>query len=331
LPEQLQLFAEYQFIAYGLILTFTLILFRQGSGGLLFLPPRFIRQTWLTAVEQQRQTAATSSKTNEPQFLKIQSVSVEINVQAITMRFGGLVALNSVSLDIQAGHITALVGPNGSGKSTLVNIIAGVFAPTAGQVFLQGTDVTAQSDVDMAKKGVVRTFQDPRLVPHFTVRENIMLGAHAMMHYTWLEAGLSMPRVRLQEAQALEQCNEILQLLDIEAVADQAVESLPYGYRRMTELGRALLARPKIILLDEPAAGLSDVEMTRLAEILVKLKHLGITVLLIEHHMDFLTGLVDEVVVLDSGSIIFKGDMLGMRQDPKVIAAYLGDDEVEHA
>ena len=120
-------------------------------------------------------------------------------------------------------------------------------------------------------------------------------------------------------------------LQDIEAVADQAVESLPYGYRRMTELGRALLARPKIILLDEPAAGLSDLEMTRLAEILVKLKHLGITVLLIEHHMDFLTGLVDEVVVLDSGSIIFKGDMLGMRQDPKVIAAYLGDDEVQHA
>lgn len=332
LPEQLQLFAEYQFIAYGLILTFTLILFRQGIGGLLFLPPRFIRQAWLaTAVEQQRQANAANSKTNEPQFLKIQSASVDINVQAITMQFGGLVALNSVSLDIQAGHITALVGPNGSGKSTLVNIIAGVFPPTSGQVFLQGTDVTAQADVDMAKKGVVRTFQDPRLVPHFTVRENIMLGAHAIMHYTWLEAGLSMPRVRLQEAQALEQCNEILQLLDIEAVADQAVESLPYGYRRMTELGRALLARPKIILLDEPAAGLSDVEMARLAEILIKLKHLGITVLLIEHHMDFLTGLVDEVVVLDSGSIIFKGDMLGMRQDPKVIAAYLGDDEVQHA
>ena len=247
------------------------------------------------------------------------------------MRFGGLVALNSVSLNIQAGRITALVGPNGSGKSTLVNIIAGVFPPTAGEVRLEGADVTAQSDVLMAKKGVVRTFQDPRLVPHFTVRENIMLGAHAKMHYTWLEAGLSMPRVRLQEAQALAQCNEILQLLDIEAVADQAVESLPYGYRRMTELGRALLAQPKIILLDEPAAGLSDVEMTRLAEILVKLKHLGITVLLIEHHMDFLTGLVDEVIVLDSGSIIFKGDMLGMRQDPAVIAAYLGDEEVPHA
>ena len=331
LPEQLQLFAEYQFIAYGLILTFTLILFKQGIGGLLFLPPRFIRQTWLTSAQQQSQAVATNSKTSEPLFLKIQAAPADIKVQAITMRFGGLVALNSVSLDIQAGHITALVGPNGSGKSTLVNIIAGVFPPTAGRVSLQGADVTAQADVEMAKKGVVRTFQDPRLVPHFTVRENILLGAHAKMHYTWLEAGLSMPRVHQQEAQALEQCNEILQLLDIEAVADQAVESLPYGYRRMTELGRALLARPKIILLDEPAAGLSDVEMTRLAEILVKLKHLGITVLLIEHHMDFLTGLVDEVIVLDSGSIIFKGDMLGMRQDPAVIAAYLGDDEVQHA
>ena len=328
LPEQLQLFADYQFIVYGLILTFTLILFKQGIGGLLFLPPRFIRQAWLVAAKQPQRSDA---PTNEPAFLKIQAKPAGIEVQAITMRFGGLVALNAVSLNIQAGQITALIGPNGSGKSTLVNVIAGVFPPTAGHVLLEGLDVTARSDVTMAKMGVVRTFQDPRLVPHFTVRENMMLGAHVKMQYSWLEAGLSMPRVRAQEAKALQQCNEILQLLDIEAVAEQAVESLPYGYRRMTELGRALLAQPKIILLDEPAAGLSDLEMARLAEILVKLKRLGITVLLIEHHMDFLMGLVDEVVVLDSGSIIFKGDMLGMRQDPAVIAAYLGDDEAQHA
>ena len=328
LPEQLQLFADYQFIVYGLILTFTLILFKQGIGGLLFLPPRFIRQAWLAAATQPQLSDAPPS---EPAFLKIQAKPAGIEVQAITMRFGGLVALNAVSLNIQAGQITALIGPNGSGKSTLVNVIAGVFPPTAGQVLLEGLDVTARSDVAMAKMGVVRTFQDPRLVPHFTVRENMMLGAHVKMQYNWLEAGLSMPRVRAQEAKALQQCNEILQLLDIEAVAEQAVESLPYGYRRMTELGRALLAQPKIILLDEPAAGLSDLEMARLAEILVKLKRLGMTVLLIEHHMDFLMGLVDEVVVLDSGSIIFKGDMLGMRQDPAVIAAYLGDDEAQHA
>ena len=332
LPEQLQLFAEYQFIAYGLILTFTLLLFRQGIGGLLFLPPRFIRSSWLTKLQRQYASSTVErSKTTEPAFLRIGSAQAGLQVNDIVMRFGGLVALNSVSLTIQAGRITALVGPNGSGKSTMVNVIAGVFPPTAGQVQLQGVDVTAKSDVEMAKRGVVRTFQDPRLVPHFTVRENILLGAHATMQYSWLEAGLSMPRVRQQEMQALQQCDEILTLLDIDSVADQAVESLPYGYRRMAELGRALLAKPKIILLDEPAAGLSDIEMTRLADILVKLKNLGITILLIEHHMDFLTGLVDEVVVLDSGSIIFKGDMQAMRQDPAVIAAYLGVDEVQHA
>ena len=330
LPEQLQLFADYQFIAYGLILTFTLILFKQGIGGLLFLPPRFIRQAWLKKSQDRHISAA--EQPQEADFLRIQSSrAVGMTVEAITMRFGGLVALNGVSLDIQAGRITALVGPNGSGKSTLVNVIAGVFPPTAGTVLLQDINVTARSDVAMAKLGVVRTFQDPRLVPHFTVRENILLGAHATMQYNWLEAGLSMPRVQQQEVLALEQCGKILRLLDIEDVADQAVESLPYGYRRMAELGRALLAKPKIILLDEPAAGLSDIEMSRLADTLVKLKNLGMTILLIEHHMDFLTGLVDEVIVLDSGSIIFKGDMQGMRQDPAVIAAYLGDDEVQHA
>jgi branched-chain amino acid transport system permease protein len=247
------------------------------------------------------------------------------------MKFGGLVAVNHVSLDIPAHQITALVGPNGSGKSTLVNVIAGVFPPTGGQIFLSDMDVTGRSDAQMAQLGVIRTFQDPRLVPHFTVRENILLGAHARMSYSWLEAGLGAPRAYKQEVLALEQCQSIIELLEIGDVADRAVESLPYGYRRMAELGRALMAAPKVILLDEPAAGLSDLEMSRLDSILKKIKSLGITILLIEHHMEFLADLVDEVVVLDSGSIIFHGSMLDMRQDPGVIEAYLGMEGAEHA
>lgn len=250
------------------------------------------------------------------------------------MKFGGLVAVDNVSIDIPAHRITALVGPNGSGKSTLVNLISGVFPPTAGRVFLNDADVTGRSDVAMAKLGIIRTFQDPRLVPHFTVRENILLGAHAKMTYGWFEAGFGLPRANRQERLALQQCDSIIELLEIADVADQAVESLPYGYRRMTEIGRALMARPKAILLDEPAAGLSDLEMSRLAEVLKNLKSFGITILLIEHHMDFLTDLVDEVVVLDSGSILFRGSMLEMRKDAGVIAAYLGvegEEGIEHA
>jgi branched-chain amino acid transport system permease protein len=322
LPEQLQVFSQYQFIVYGLILTFTLILFRKGIGGLLFSSPRFIRQS-IRKISDQNKISS--------DFLNISENHTNILVKNITMKFGGLVAVNNVSINIPARQITALVGPNGSGKSTLVNVIAGVFPPTAGSVHLNDVDVTARSDATMSKLGIIRTFQDPRLVPHFTVRENILLGAHAKMSYSWLEAGLGLPSARKQELLALEQCDSIIDLLDIQDVADQPVESLPYGYRRMTELGRALMAGPRVILLDEPAAGLSDLEMQSLGAILKKLKSFGITILLIEHHMDFLADLVDEVVVLDSGSIIFRGTMFAMREDAKVIEAYLGTDEVKHA
>jgi branched-chain amino acid transport system permease protein len=322
LPEQLQVFTQYQFIVYGLILTFTLILLRQGIGGLLFASPRFIRPHLRRQAKQQAISA---------EFLRSNANPTQISVKDITMKFGGLVAVDNVSIDIPAHRITALVGPNGSGKSTLVNLISGVFPPTSGRVLLNAADVTGQSDVAMAKLGIIRTFQDPRLVPHFTVRENILLGAHAKLSYGWFEAGLGLPRANRQERLALQQCDSIIELLEIAEVADQPVESLPYGYRRMTEIGRALMAGPKAILLDEPAAGLSDVEMVRLAEVLKNLKSFGITILLIEHHMDFLTDLVDEVVVLDSGSILFRGSMREMRQDAGVIAAYLGVEGVEHA
>ena len=322
LPEQLQVFSQYQFIVYGLILTFTLILFRKGIGGLLFRSPRFIRQSIRKESDKNKIT---------PEFLRISENHTHILVKDITMKFGGLIAVNNVSINIPAQQITALVGPNGSGKSTLVNVIAGVFPPTAGSVFLNDLEVTARTDAEMSKLGVIRTFQDPRLVPHFTVRENILLGAHARMSYSWLEAGLGLPSARKQELLALEQCDSIISLLEIEGVADQPVDSLPYGYRRMTELGRSLMAGPRVILLDEPAAGLSDLEMQNLGSILKKLKSFGITILLIEHHMDFLADLVDEVIVLDSGSIIFRGTMLAMREDTAVIEAYLGTEGVAHA
>ena len=322
LPEQLQVFTQYQFIVYGLILTFTLILLRQGIGGLLFASPRFIRPH--LRAQAKRQTISS-------EFLRSNANPTQISVKDVTMKFGGLVAVDNVSIDIPAHRITALVGPNGSGKSTLVNLISGVYPPTAGRVFLNDADVTGRSDVAMAKLGIIRTFQDPRLVPHFTVRENILLGAHAKMTYGWFAAGFGLPRAHQQERLALQQCDSVIDLLELADVADQPVESLPYGYRRMTEIGRALMAGPKAILLDEPAAGLSNLEMSRLSEVLKNLKSFGITILLIEHHMDFLTDLVDEVVVLDSGSILFRGSMLEMRKDAGVIAAYLGVEGVEHA
>ena len=323
LPERLQAFAEYQYIVYGLVLAFSLIVLPKGLGGLLFLPPRFVHARFLRQAGRSDAGAA--------EALVTRAGGDALSVRDVTMRFGGLTALDGVSLDIRAGHITALVGPNGSGKSTLVNVISGIYRPTEGSVTLGSRDVTGLPDHAMAAHGVVRTFQDPRLIPHFTVRENLMLGAHRSLRYTWIEAALALPRARAAEAAVVARCNAVLALLELEEIADAVVESLPYGHRRMAELGRMLLTEPRILMLDEPAAGLTDGEMARLAAVVTRLKGMGLSLLLIEHHMDFLASLVDDVVVLDSGRIIYQGGMDGMRKDPEVIAAYLGDEVTGHA
>ena len=251
-------------------------------------------------------------------------------VEGVTMRFGGLVALNDVSLRLEPGRITALVGPNGSGKSTLVNVISGLYRPSEGRVTFAGQDITGLPDHKVATARVVRTFQDPRLVPHFTVRENLLLGAHRLMRHSGAAALLGLPSAIEDEARHLATVEAVLALTDLTEVADRAMDTLPYGTRRMAEVGRALLAHPLAVLLDEPAAGLSEAEMERLARVIRDMKAMGLAILLIDHHMDFLADLVDGVVVLDSGRVIYRGDIAGMRADREVIAAYLGD-EVVHA
>jgi branched-chain amino acid transport system permease protein len=321
LPERLQVFAEWQFIAYGLILTFSLLVLPRGIGGLLFLPPRFIRPRALAQAATQRADTAA---------LRLKGEGASLEAGDITMRFGGLVALDGVSLRLVPGRITALVGPNGSGKSTLVNVITGIYRPGAGRVRFGDQDITGLPDHQVAAAGVVRTFQDPRLVPHFTVRENLLLGAHRALRHSGLSAALALPGATAGEASQLALAEAVLALAGLTEVADRPIETLPYGTRRMAEVGRALLARPRVILLDEPAAGLSEAEMERLAQLIRDMRAMGLGILLIEHHMDFLADLVDEVMVLDSGRMIYHGDITGMRADPQVIAAYLGD-EAAHA
>jgi ABC-type branched-subunit amino acid transport system ATPase component/ABC-type branched-subunit amino acid transport system permease subunit len=321
LPERLQIFAEWQFIAYGLILTFSLLVLPRGIGGLLFDPPRFIKP---------RALARATSLRADATALRPDGDGTALDAEGITMRFGGLVAVDDVSLRLEPGRITALVGPNGSGKSTFVNVVTGIYRPAAGRVRFGGQDITGLPDHQVARAGVVRTFQDPRLVPHFTVRENLLLGAHRQLHHSGLAATLALPGGIAEEAAQLALVEAVLALSDLTEVADRPIDTLPYGTRRMAEVGRALLARPRVILLDEPAAGLSETEMDRLAQLIRDMKAMGLAILLIDHHMDFLAELVDEVVVLDSGRMIYRGDIAGMRGDAQVIAAYLGD-EAAHA
>ena len=320
LPEKLQVFAQYQFIVYGLILAFSLILLPRGLAGLLMLPPRFIKPASL-------RRAGTADVAIQPVTADKDAALV---VDGVSMRFGGLTAVDNVSLALHPGRITALIGPNGSGKSTLVNVISGIYQPTAGSVRFFGERVTGLPDHRIAGQGLLRTFQDPRLVPRFTVRENLLLGAHRRYRSGALAAALSLPAANEEEAGFLATVDAVTRMAGIADVADRPLESLPYGYRRLVEVGRALLAEPRAVLLDEPAAGLSEAEMTLLARMIRAMKEAGLMVLLIEHHMDFVAELVDDVVVLDSGRVIYHGDIDGMRNSPAVIEAYLGT-EALHA
>lgn len=326
LPEKLQVFAEYQFIVYGLILTFSLLVIPRGIAGLLLDPPRFIRSA-----------ARTRAGRGDGPPVLLRPVAarapggVVLSADGVTMRFGGLTALDDVSLALAPGRITALVGPNGSGKSTFVNVVSGLYRPSAGRVTFEGRDITGKPDFEIARAGLIRTFQDPRLVPNFTVRENLMLGAHRLMRGSGLAAALALPSATDEEANVLKRVEAVLRLIDLDAVADQPLESLPYGYRRLTDVGRVLLAEPTAILLDEPAAGLAEPEMERLSKLIRDMRGMGISVLLIDHHMDFLSDLVDDVIVLDSGRVIYHGSMAGMRQDKTVVAAYLGAEETVDA
>ncbi|OYD81950.1 branched-chain amino acid ABC transporter ATP-binding protein/permease [Azospirillum brasilense] len=311
LPEKLQIFAEYQFMVYGLILLLSFVLLPRGLAGLLLPRPRFAKDVApLPAPPPAAPTAPGSGPL--------------LNAEGVSISFLGLRALDNASVTLGAGEILGLVGPNGSGKSTLVNIISGIYRPNDGRVTFDGGVITGLPDHAVARRGVLRTFQDPRLVPAFTVRENVLLGGHRLYRQNPLAAALNSPGALREDAAMLGRADAIIAMAGLSHLADTPVRDLPYGDQRMTELSRVILADPRLVMLDEPAAGLSEVELERLGGLVRHLKERGVGVILIEHHMDFLNELVDRVVVLDSGRVIYQGGMAGMYRDPAVVAAYLG-------
>ncbi len=327
LPERLQTFAEYQFMVYGLILMVIFLVMRRGIAGALTEPTRFIPARALNDAG----TAPAAGLSAESANPAGEASPALLEVEDLARNFSGLVALDGVSLALRPGRITALIGPNGSGKSTLVNVVSGIYPPSRGRVVFAGKEIGGQRDHAIARLGLIRTFQDPRLVPSFTVRENILLGGGRHFRSSMLSVALRLPSTLREERAMVQRVERIMELAGLGAVADQPIESLPYGYRRLVEVGRAIMADPAVVMLDEPAAGLSEAELGRLADMIRHLRAAGKAVLLIEHHMDFVNDIVDDVVVLDSGREIYRGDMQGMRQNPAVIAAYLGVGQDGHA
>lgn len=325
LPEKLQFFADYQFMAYGLILLVSFVLLPRGLAGLVLPRTHYIKRLSAdSSGNSDSRDAAATQNVSEDRNRNNNGSAPLLRVENLAISFLGLRALDGVSLEVRSGQILGLVGPNGSGKSTLVNVVCGIYRADAGRVTFDGSDITGLSDDRVARRGIIRTFQDPRLVPGFTVRENVLLGAHRRYRQNAFAAAINQRSALHEEQAMLAEADRIIDSVGLTAHANSIARDLPYGDKRMTELARVLLARPRILLLDEPAAGLSEGEIAKLGQVLRAAKQQGIAVVLIEHHMEFLNDLVDEVIVLDAGQMIYRGDMRGMYTSAPVIDAYLG-------
>ena len=248
-----------------------------------------------------------------------------LEVNQATMQFGGLIAVNNLSMTIGNNEIVALIGPNGAGKTTAFNMITGVYKPTSGMISLNAQNITGLKPNRIAEKGIARTFQNIRLFSPLTVAENVDLAQHVRLKSNWVAATLRSPRYRREMQAVHERTDELLEYMGLTDLKGELAGSLPYGKQRKLEIARALATQPSLLLLDEPAAGMNPSESDELKELICGIRdRFNIAILLIEHHMDVVMGISDRIYVLNYGTLIASGTAREIQNNDAVISAYLG-------
>ena len=249
-----------------------------------------------------------------------------LSVTRLGISFGGLNAVDDFSMEIKKGQLYGLIGPNGAGKTTVFNLLTGVYKPNQGIVKLDGVDITGKKTIDINKAGIARTFQNIRLFKKMSVLDNVKVALHNHYHYSTIEAILRLPRYFKVEKEMNEKAMELLSVFGLEEYADQFAANLPYGQQRKLEIARALATEPKLLLLDEPAAGMNPNETIELMETIRFVRDkFDITILVIEHDMKLVAGICEELTVLNFGKVLAQGKTSDVLNDPQVITAYLGE------